>query len=97
MKPNKVKEVLGFVPQTPLASPLALASPFGRRGDAARSLLPRRGTSRETARAQWLPNLRRSLVLALTELYCYISPTMENIGEMVKLLQLSLWNQRLIK
>ncbi|MEH1814545.1 MAG: hypothetical protein V7K26_27600 [Nostoc sp.] len=41
--------------------------------------------------------LRRSLVLALTELYCYISPTMENVGEMVKLLQLSLWNQRLIK
>ncbi|WP_375510030.1 hypothetical protein [uncultured Nostoc sp.] len=57
--------VLGFVPQTPLASPYspsgilrqALASPFGIRGDAARSLLPRRSTSRETARAQWLPNL----------------------------------------
>ncbi|MEH2328477.1 hypothetical protein [Nostoc sp.] len=28
---------------------------------------------------------------------CYISPTMKNVGEMVKLLQLSLWNQRLIK
>ncbi|MEH2175271.1 hypothetical protein [Nostoc sp.] len=26
---------------------------------------------------------------------CYISPTMKNVGEMVKLLQLSLWNQRL--
>ncbi|MEH2228811.1 MAG: hypothetical protein V7K71_04085 [Nostoc sp.] len=35
--------------------------------------------------------------LALTELYCYISPTMKNVGEMVKLLQLSLWNQGLIK
>ncbi|WP_373525138.1 hypothetical protein [Nostoc sp.] len=48
---NKDK-MLSFIPQTPLASPLALASPFGRRGDVARSLLPHRGTSWETARAQ---------------------------------------------
>ncbi|MHC5740341.1 MAG: hypothetical protein ACYTXT_00285 [Nostoc sp.] len=29
-------KMLGFVPQTPLASPLALASPKSRRGDALR-------------------------------------------------------------
>ncbi|MEH2141486.1 hypothetical protein [Nostoc sp.] len=36
-----------FLCVVPVASPLALASPFGRRGDAAR-------TSRGTARAHWL-------------------------------------------
>ncbi len=46
-------KMLGFVPQTPLASPV---------GDAAR-------TSRETARAQWLPNLHNLRFLALTEPY----------------------------
>lgn len=40
--------MLGFVPQTPRASPV---------GDAAR-------TSRGTARAQWLPNLPRSAFLS---------------------------------
>ncbi|MEH2204986.1 MAG: hypothetical protein V7K53_13045 [Nostoc sp.] len=55
MKPNKSLKMLGFVPQTPLASPLALASPFGRRGDAAR-------TSRETRPTQWLPNLQFFLI-----------------------------------
>lgn len=58
--------MLGFVPQTPRASPLARASPKGRRADAARSLLPRRGTSWGTARAQWLPNLPRSAFLSKT-------------------------------
>ncbi len=43
-------EVLGFVPQTPGASPLALASPLGRRGDAAR-------TSRQSRPTHWLLNL----------------------------------------
>ncbi len=52
--------MLGFVPQTPLASPV---------GDAARSLLPRRGTSRGTRPTQWLPNLHSLKFLGLTELY----------------------------
>ncbi len=52
-----LKPLWVYVPQTPLASPLALASPFGRRGDATR-------TSRGTARAQWLPNLRKFIFLA---------------------------------
>ncbi|MBE8969733.1 hypothetical protein IQ277_26990 [Nostocales cyanobacterium LEGE 12452] len=57
MKPDKEVKMLAFVPQTPRASPI---------GDAARSLLPRRGTSRGTARAQWLPNLPWSAFLSKT-------------------------------
>ncbi|MEI1374987.1 hypothetical protein PQG02_21400 [Nostoc sp. UHCC 0926] len=53
MKPNKVAFRLGFVPQTPLASPKKDAQ----------------GTSRETVRAQWLPNLRWFWFLALTQAY----------------------------
>jgi hypothetical protein len=46
-----VSQLMGEVPttgnRTPHASPLALASPFGRRGDAAR-------TSRQIRPTQWL-------------------------------------------
>jgi hypothetical protein len=59
VKPDIEVKMLAFVPQTPRASPLARASPFGRRGDAAR-------ISRGTARAQWLPNLPRSAFLSKT-------------------------------
>ncbi|MEH2120130.1 hypothetical protein [Nostoc sp.] len=80
MKPNKAMKMLGYpagscyVPQTPVASPYsplgilrqALASPNVRRGDAARSLLKSRGTSRQSRPTHWLPNLHQSDFLGKT-------------------------------
>ncbi|MEH2172728.1 hypothetical protein [Nostoc sp.] len=66
-------KMLGFFLQTPLASPLVQRlwqKEKGRR--AARSLLPQRGTSWETAKAQWLPNLHNLRFLALTQAYWII-------------------------
>ncbi len=58
VKPNKCPKMLGYPALSPFGSTFLKRHLLLSRGDAAR-------TSRGTARAQWLPNLRKFIFLAL--------------------------------